>query len=52
MKADTWIVRFTTTALGRPVTSIQAEQLITGAATELGVSPTDLDHAIWRHLSA
>lgn len=52
VKADTWIVRFTTAALGRPVTSFQAGQVITGAATELGVSSTDLDHAIWRHLSA
>jgi hypothetical protein len=52
VKADTWIVRFTAAALGRPVTSFQAEQLISGAAAELRVSPTDLDHAIWRHLSA
>jgi hypothetical protein len=52
VKADTWIVRFTTAAVGRPVTAFQAEQIITGAATELGVSSTDLDHAIWCHLSA
>jgi len=52
VKADTWIVRFTTSALGHPVTSFQAEQLINSAANELDVSPTDLDHAIWRHLSA
>ena len=53
VKADTWIVRFVTDALSRPrsVPSTQAEALVTAAAEQLEVSPTALDHAIWRHLS-
>lgn len=52
VKADTWIVRFVTGALRRPVAPSEAEQLVTAAAAELGASPTVLDHAIWRQLSA
>ncbi len=53
VKADTWIVRFVTDALSspHPVPSKQAEALVTAAAEQLEVSPTALDHAIWRHLS-
>ncbi|NEK57044.1 hypothetical protein GCU56_04050 [Geodermatophilus sabuli] len=49
VKADTWIIRFVSDALGRSVDAKAAERLVTGAATILNTSPTELDHAIWAH---
>lgn len=48
VKADTWIVRFVHDALGRSVTSTEAEALVSEAAAELRVSNSQLDHAIWQ----
>ncbi len=47
VKADTWVVRYVTEAVRHPVTPEESADLVTGAAGKLGVSPTDLDHAIW-----
>jgi hypothetical protein len=51
VKVDTWILRFVANALGRPANDIEARRLVTGAAVELDLSATDLDHRIWRHMS-
>jgi hypothetical protein len=50
VKADTWVRRFVDQAAGRKVSVADAEQLMTAAATRLGVSPTDLDYAVWSHV--
>lgn len=50
VKADTWICRFVGEAIDRTVGSDEATELLQAAATELGKSPTDLDHAIWSHM--
>ncbi|WP_298993186.1 hypothetical protein [uncultured Pseudokineococcus sp.] len=47
-KADIWVRRFVRDAVGREVASTEAERLVRQVADELKVSPTDLDHAIWR----
>lgn len=55
VKADTWICRFVSRALHRPVSSPEAEALVIGAADQLQVGRTALDHAIWsvaRRMSA
>ncbi|MGY2001687.1 hypothetical protein [Blastococcus sp. SYSU DS1024] len=49
VKADTWIIRFVSAAVGRMVDAKTAEQLVKAAAVCLEVSPTELDHAIWAH---
>lgn len=51
VKADTWICRFVEAALGRPVGPPEAEMLLRRAADALEVSATNLDHAIWSHMS-
>lgn len=50
VKADTWVRRFVSQAVGREVTAAHAEGLMTAAASRLGVQPTDLDHAVWSHV--
>lgn len=50
VKADTWIIRFVERALGREgVSSRKVYDLVMAAADQLGVSPTELDHALWDH---
>ena len=49
VKADTWITRFVSDAVGRPVDPATAGRLVRQAADRLNVSPTHLDHTIWRH---
>jgi hypothetical protein len=51
VKADTWIRRFVADAIGREPEASEAGSLVKAAATALSVEPTDLDHAIWRHMS-
>jgi hypothetical protein len=59
VKADTWIVRFVTGALGRDAHPGQAQRLLHAAASQLRDDPghtlpttaTDLDHAIWYSMS-
>ena len=51
VKADTWVVRYLTEALDRPVAAEEAAELVTAVAHRLGEKPTDIDHAIWRHAS-
>lgn len=49
VKPDTWILRFLREALGRPVGTDEARELVAKAAVELRVDETTLDHAIWSH---
>lgn len=51
VKADTWICRFVEAALSRPVAPHEAGALVREAARLREVSPTELDHAIWSHMS-
>ncbi|WP_100500729.1 heme peroxidase [Geodermatophilus chilensis] len=54
VKADRMIVRFVADALSGTASGVRPERarvLVTDAAGELGVSASDLDHAIWRHQS-
>lgn len=47
VKADVMVRRFVGEAIGRQPSAEDAEDLVIGAATELEVNATDLDHAIW-----
>jgi hypothetical protein len=47
IKADRMITRWTSRALGRSTTPKEAEQILTDAATRLGVDTRRLDHAVW-----
>lgn len=50
VKPDRMICRFIAGALGLPsraVTTTFALEILTAAAAEMGMSPTDLDHAVW-----
>ncbi|MFF4937308.1 hypothetical protein [Micromonospora sp. NPDC000729] len=51
VKADTWIIRFASNAIGRHATRYEARALVIAAAAEFGVEPIRLDYAIWRHMS-
>lgn len=51
VKADTWIVRFVEQAINRGVDSREASTLVKQAASELNLTPTELDYAIWHHMS-
>lgn len=51
VKPDRMICRFVADSLGRPrgaVTPTFALKIVTAAAKELRMSPTDLDHAVWQ----
>ena len=47
VKADTMITRFVENALGYAPPNAAVRTLVVSAATALGVSPTDLDYAVW-----
>lgn len=49
IKADRWIVRFVSRALGREVSATDAKSLLVDAAGALSATPTDLDHAVWSY---
>jgi hypothetical protein len=55
VKPDRMIRRFAAAALGRPretaVSVAEARDLVLAAATSLGVSPRELDYAIWAYQS-
>jgi hypothetical protein len=51
VKPDRMICRFVADALGMPrraVTTGFALRILTAAAAEMGMSPTDLDHGVWQ----
>jgi hypothetical protein len=56
VKPDRMVRRFVAAAVGRPnanaVGADEARDLVMAAAARLGVSPRDLDYAIWAHQSA
>ena len=50
-KPDRMICRFVADSLGLPRRSVStafALEILTAAAKEMGMSPTDLDHAVWQ----
>lgn len=47
VKADRMVIAWTNRALGRPLHPTDASRLIIAAAAALGVTPWELDHAIW-----
>lgn len=47
VKADRMITRWTSRALDRGVTPLEAEQILLGAAERLDVDARRLDHAVW-----
>jgi hypothetical protein len=49
VKADTWIIRFVSDAIGRSVNAKTAERLVKAAAPHFQKTATELDHAIWAH---
>ncbi|MGU3435034.1 hypothetical protein ACNHUS_18700 [Actinomycetes bacterium M1A6_2h] len=52
VKADRMVVRFVAEATGRnDLTPESTARLVREAADRMGVTPTDLDHAIWRSAS-
>ncbi|MEI4279105.1 hypothetical protein [Klenkia terrae] len=51
VKADTWVIRGVSKAVGRRVSAAKAEALVHAAAQLIpGKNATDLDHAIWAHM--
>jgi hypothetical protein len=48
VKPDRMIVGWLTGVLGRAVAVREAIQLVTAAADDIGKSPWELDHAIWK----
>ncbi|MBE5513757.1 heme peroxidase superfamily protein [Mycobacteroides abscessus subsp. abscessus] len=51
VKPDRMIVRYTADTLNLPRSGVTAEfagAIVTAAAAEMGISPTDLDHGIWQ----
>ena len=51
VKPDRMVIGWASHVLGRSVRPIEASALIVGAASELGATPWELDHAIWRRQS-
>lgn len=49
VKADQWIVRSTSRAVEKDLSSREARELVLAASKELKVSATTLDHALWAH---
>lgn len=50
-KPDTWLQRYALQALGVTPSPESTRMLVNAAASELGVEPSRLDHAIWRYAS-
>jgi hypothetical protein len=51
VKPDRMIIRFVANALGLPPRRIKPQfalEAVKAAATQMGMSPTDLDHGIWQ----
>ncbi|CAN5599198.1 heme peroxidase [soil metagenome] len=51
VKPDRMIHRFLEVATGRDRSNSEAEELVTGVASNLRVAPHELEHAIWSHES-
>jgi len=51
VKPDRMVHRFLEEACGHRFTDARADQVVTDAATELGVQANELDHAIWKYES-
>ncbi len=51
VKPDRMVIGWASHVLGRSVRPIEASALIVGAASALGATPWELDHAIWRQQS-
>ncbi|WP_328541999.1 hypothetical protein OHT17_13940 [Streptomyces sp. NBC_00371] len=49
IKPDRMVLRWLQAVLDRTVTTSEAIRLVTEAATHLGCTPWELDHAIWEH---
>ncbi|MDH3013853.1 hypothetical protein [Gordonia alkanivorans] len=52
VKPDRMICRFVADSLGLPRRGVRPEfslEILTAAATNMGMSPTDLDHAVWQY---
>ena len=49
VKADTWIVRYVSKALGRQTSSTEAQRIVNHVAQQREISATQLDHAIWQY---
>jgi hypothetical protein len=47
VKADRMVRRFVDDSLGRPASAAEAETLLHAAADNLGVTATQVDHAVW-----
>ena len=52
VKPDTWVMRFVRDAVPGVASTQAASELVHEVAALMGVSPTDLDHAIWRYQRA
>jgi hypothetical protein len=52
VKPDTWVMRFVRDAAPGVASTEAARELVHEVAALMGVSPTDLDHAIWRYQRA
>jgi len=50
-KPDTWLQRYALQALGVTPSPESTRMLVNAAASEVGVEPSRLDHAIWRYAS-
>lgn len=50
VKADTWVLRFLEQALERPVGPTEGEELLRAAAEQLGHSPKQIDHLVWKYM--
>lgn len=49
VKPDTWVMRFVQDAVPGVTETEDASRLVHEVAVRMEVSPTDLDHAIWRY---
>lgn len=52
VKPDTWVMRFVKDAVPGVTSTEAASRLVHEVAARMDVSPTDLDHAIWRYQRA
>jgi hypothetical protein len=51
VKADTWVTRFVSRAVGHKVAASEAYELLIEAAEILGAGRSELDHAVWVYAS-
>jgi hypothetical protein len=51
VKADTWVTRFVSRAVGHRLSASEAYELLIEAAGILGAGRSELDHAVWAYAS-